>query len=293
MAPSPPNELSEEQQALPQARRRKSKTWTARMSALLPTLITNSPDFQRKPLPPSPAGHAPPVPYRVHDRPATAETPVGIRQVSAEVPNPSTPDSISTADSKRSTLTKQAPLPKSSSRRSSLAQDVAYLAEAGYLSDNPSPSRLKKENPDQGRRRSGSLQQSDLKGAYPEPRMKAQHPAHVDDARGRSVSAQVPSAARASNSGTRVTSSPVHHVATSSIGSAGQSPTRGRLRRSWMPGKRSRSNSVDPSGKTKSKNKGKTVAWVMSDESNAEYNHAFLINGEKVHGTIPVIVWRC
>ncbi|KAG6005413.1 hypothetical protein E4U21_000193 [Claviceps maximensis] len=57
------------------------------------------------------------------------------------------------------------------------------------------------------------------------------------------------------------------------------SPSRGRLHRSWLPGggsTRSRSNSVDPS------QKHTTEAWVMSDETQPEYNPAFLRNAEKV-----------
>lgn len=110
--------------------------------------------------------------------------------------------------------------------------------------------------------------------------IKATNTVAPDDARGRSVSAHVHGTARTSTSGTRVISSPAQPTGMSPSGSAGHSPSRGRLRRSWLPGMRSRSNSIDPTG-THGAN-GKSVAWVMSDGSNAEYNHSFLVNGDKV-----------
>ena len=62
-----------------------------------------------------------------------------------------------------------------------------------------------------------------------------------------------------------------------------QSPSRGRLRRSWMPGGRSRSNSEEV-GK-----KSTMQAWVMTEETASEYNPTFLRNGEKVNTVMPQV----
>ncbi|KAJ4164251.1 hypothetical protein LMH87_005932 [Akanthomyces muscarius] len=56
-----------------------------------------------------------------------------------------------------------------------------------------------------------------------------------------------------------------------------QSPNRGRLRKSWMPGGRSRSNSIEVSSPN-----AKMQAWIMTDENTSEYNPTFLKNAEKV-----------
>lgn len=263
-----------------------TKSWSSRLSSMLPSLKSPT-DIHRKPLAPHAPNQAPPPPppYRIHDPPQPTDIPAGIKHAPT-APTLSLVDS-SPPEAKRATLTKQAPppkqapAPKPSSRRSSLAQDVGYLAEAGYLSD-ASSSKLRKNSNDAGRRSSVSDQSPRAtKGGYPEPLIKASQTMAMDEGRGRSVSAQVPGTARTSTSGTRVISSPAAQPAGASpSGSAGHSPSRGRLRRSWLPGMRSRSNSIDPSGANGSG--GKSVAWVMSDGSNAEYNHSFLANGEKV-----------
>lgn len=90
--------------------------------------------------------------------------------------------------------------------------------------------------------------------------------------KGRSVSAQPPV--------NRVDSAPVVSATGSRPGSSNgsQSPTReserrGRLRRSWLPGARSRSHSRDVS-------KAKSGAWILGQ--NQDYNTTFLTSGEKV-----------
>ncbi|KAJ6790383.1 hypothetical protein PWT90_04221 [Aphanocladium album] len=59
--------------------------------------------------------------------------------------------------------------------------------------------------------------------------------------------------------------------------SGGQSPNRGRIRKSWMPGGRSRSNSIEVSSP-----QAKMQAWIMTEENTSEYNPSFLKNAEKV-----------
>lgn len=60
---------------------------------------------------------------------------------------------------------------------------------------------------------------------------------------------------------------------------------RGRLRRSWMPGGRSRSASKDMPREMSSKEWKKMPAdkaWILSSDNHADYNTAFLKNGDKV-----------
>lgn len=62
--------------------------------------------------------------------------------------------------------------------------------------------------------------------------------------------------------------------------------SRGRLRRSWMPGGRSRSASKDMSKELSSKEWKKLPAdkaWILSSDNHADYNTAFLKNGDKVN----------
>ena len=296
----PSKEHLEDMQHCPQGRLRKSKTWASRISSRLPSLISFSSDtrqgsIQRKPVAiPPPQGTPPPPPYRVHDPPKPDERPAGLRHAPA-ADNISPPPDDMPPVAKRGTLTKQTPppkpSPKPSSRRNSLTTDAGYLVDAGYLSDNPSPGKLRKDATTDRRRRSNSFQAQNIKGGYPEPGIKARPTIPPEEVRGRSVSAQVPAAARTSASGTRVTSSPAANPpSTSPGGAAGHSPSRGRLRRSWLPGGRSRSNSIDPSGHGGPG--GSSVAWVISEEVHTEYNHSFLANGEKVRTTDLPEAWE-
>lgn len=51
--------------------------------------------------------------------------------------------------------------------------------------------------------------------------------------------------------------------------------SRGRLRRSWLPGKSS-------SGSKDLKKMSASKAWILSADNQADYNTAFLANNEKV-----------
>ncbi|KAM5355955.1 hypothetical protein ACJ41O_002601 [Fusarium nematophilum] len=134
--------------------------------------------------------------------------------------------------------------------------------------------KLRKENPD-ARRRSGSLQHLSNGGELPLQALKPRQTSPAPDRGRRSSSVQSPSA-RNSNSNSRVVSTPLSIRPGSSKGDVSQSPSRGRLRRSWLPGGRSRSNSIEVTGANSSS------AWVLSDDTQAEYNASFLKNGEKV-----------
>ncbi|PHH84323.1 hypothetical protein CDD83_2118 [Cordyceps sp. RAO-2017] len=131
----------------------------------------------------------------------------------------------------------------------------------------------------QSRRRSKSLhQQAPPADQAPDPITMPASP-HADLRGRRSFSAQTP-AIVADAPGLQITPPPPPPPSARPRSSKGnsQSPSRGRLRRSWFPGGgRSRSSSVDPAKANKS------YAWIMSDEAaQAEYNTSFLKNGEKV-----------
>ncbi|UKZ79597.1 hypothetical protein TrVFT333_007355 [Trichoderma virens FT-333] len=117
--------------------------------------------------------------------------------------------------------------------------------------------------------RQRSISYSERKDSLPPMQgLRTRQTAPLPEPRGRSVSARVNSTLI---DGSRLSTStnlrPVSGVS--------QSPTRRKLRRSWMPG-RSRSNSMDA-------NHGNNLAaWVISEDNKTEYNPAFLKNGEKV-----------
>ncbi|KAM0305155.1 hypothetical protein ACHAPM_001529 [Fusarium culmorum] len=136
--------------------------------------------------------------------------------------------------------------------------------------------KLRKENP-ASRTRSGSLQHAPSKsyGGGEIQALKTRTTSPAPDRGRRSSSVQSPNN-RNSNTKSRIVSTPLAIRPGSSKGEASQSPSRGRLRRSWLPGGRSRSNSMDVS------NANTSTAWVLSDDTQAEYNASFLKNGEKV-----------
>ncbi|KAL6694890.1 hypothetical protein J3F84DRAFT_395242 [Trichoderma pleuroticola] len=117
--------------------------------------------------------------------------------------------------------------------------------------------------------RQRSISFSERKDSLPPMQgLRTRQTAPLPEPRGRSVSARVNSTLM---DGPRLSTStnlrPVSGIS--------QSPTRRKLRRSWMPG-RSRSNSIDA-------NHGHNLAaWVISDDNKTEYNPTFLKTGEKV-----------
>lgn len=160
--------------------------------------------------------------------------------------------------------------------------------------DSPPPATLKKlrVQPEQDqRRRSNSLQQSDI------PSVDQHRGARLQSRRGtspipkgRSVSANPPPGRKGTQEDGRVrlVSSPQGALAmggSSAHSSRDISPTRGGgsdrgiKRMSWLPGGRSRSNSISEPTKEHAPN---ATAWIMSPESQADYNVGFLLNGEKV-----------
>ncbi|KAF4123410.1 hypothetical protein GMORB2_6111 [Geosmithia morbida] len=157
---------------------------------------------------------------------------------------------------KRTTLTKKQDPPPQRDSASTLASS-ARASVTGSVRDESSPhQKLQKENRD----------------PQFSPVMTAE--------RGRQASLTPSLTAQSPKSSVnRVSSLPLSppQIVTSPSEAVGQSPSRGRLRRSFMPGLRSRSASGDAASSA-----NKQTAWVVSDGSKADYNPAFLKNGEKV-----------
>ncbi|KAH7493438.1 hypothetical protein FOMA001_g985 [Fusarium oxysporum f. sp. matthiolae] len=201
--------------------------------------------------------------------------------------SPPSPDSIPTrgSDSLDGSLNPQpqimAPIPPSPEvQRATMSPQEPNMPPPPIPtspSDNVSSGsgKLRKENP-AARSRSGSLQHtSSNSNGDSIQALKTRQTSPVPDRGRRSSSVQSPNS-RNNNTKSRVVSTPLAIRPGSSKGDASQSPTRGRLRRSWLPGGRSRSNSMDVS------NTSTSTAWVLSDDTQAEYNASFLKNGEKV-----------
>ncbi|CEJ85807.1 hypothetical protein VHEMI03921 [[Torrubiella] hemipterigena] len=137
--------------------------------------------------------------------------------------------------------------------------------------------KLRKDSPG-SRRRSNSYQSSTVPPP-PQLGIKSRATATIPEPRGRSVSSH-PTVAVTDMSPISIPVPPIPMARASSAQPANQSPSRGRVRRSWMPGSRSRSNSVEVSqalGSTSS-----SQAWIMGEENKSDYNTSFLKNAEKV-----------
>ncbi|KAG7292964.1 hypothetical protein NEMBOFW57_003009 [Staphylotrichum longicolle] len=111
-------------------------------------------------------------------------------------------------------------------------------------------------------------------------RLQPRHVSPAPSPRGRSVSAQPPMIRGVSSDGLRAVSGPMHARSPSKNGSDGSPPATADKRKSRMSwfgggGGRSRANSDVAMPRTPG-------AWVMSPESQIDYNTALLVNGEKV-----------
>lgn len=163
------------------------------------------------------------------------------------------------------------PLPSAATENSITPKD------AGFYFTETQPSKLKKPNP---RRRSNSHA-----GAASPPKQdggllpRAIPPSSIEP-RGRSSSAQPPSTRLEPVAGNRQVSAAAALSPRPTSSNGSQSPTRegekrGRLRRSWFPGGRSRSNSTDLRGAQSA------AAWTLG-QTKSDYNTAFLEKGEHV-----------
>ncbi|KAI1375514.1 hypothetical protein F4677DRAFT_421479 [Hypoxylon crocopeplum] len=144
-----------------------------------------------------------------------------------------------------------------------------------HFTETKSSPRLKKEQ----RRRSSSVNSSAHKPSHSQNYLVPRQSSPTSDPRGRSVSAQPPTTRSPPPSGNLVVSTATTAVSRPGSSNGSQSPTRdgerrGRLRRSWLPGGRSRSHSRGHAKTTGA------AAWILGQ--NVDYNTSFLANGEKV-----------
>ncbi|KAM0258414.1 hypothetical protein ACHAQJ_003891 [Trichoderma viride] len=214
-----------------------------------------------EPMPPSPSLYsAPNTPAVDHDVPVPALPPLGVDahlQINPVIMDPTPPSPVpeTTAFSIAGVLHESTGSNHSlvGNNRNSFGQDMPLN---GGLEDSANRPR--------------SMSYSERNDSLPPMQgLKTRQTAPLPEPRGRSVSARVNSTIM--EGGSRLsTSTNLRPMST-----INQSPTRRKLRRSWMPG-RSRSNSMDAN------HANNMEAWVMSDDTKVEYNTAFLKNGEKV-----------
>ncbi|KAI2616609.1 hypothetical protein GGR54DRAFT_609893 [Hypoxylon sp. NC1633] len=144
-----------------------------------------------------------------------------------------------------------------------------------HFAEAKSSPRLKKEQ----RRRSSSVNSSSRKPSHSQTGLAPRQTSPAPESRVRSVSAQPPASRSTPPSGNLAVSTVTAAVPRPGSSNGSQSPTRdgerrGRLRRSWLPGGRSRSQSQ---GHPKTTGEG---AWILGQ--NVDYNTSFLADGEKV-----------
>lgn len=174
---------------------------------------------------------------------------------------------------RRATLLKQQePAARAGTQRSS----TSTVESSPTDTSSPRQGKLQKENTE-NRSRRNSLNQPKIGQAHSD--LQTAVSGQPTEQRGRRVaSAQTPPLALDPKV-SRISSLPLGADKAAPSDGGSQSPSRGRLRRSWLPGGgRSRSNSVEVTGK----GKNSSLAWVLSDDTQAEYNTSFLKNGEKV-----------
>ncbi|OTA89698.1 hypothetical protein M434DRAFT_398413 [Hypoxylon sp. CO27-5] len=260
-----------------------------RLSSFFPSLInihhTDPPSgaFHRKPLPDSPTQDRPPslpsLPVQLSEKTGElgfsnsyepSNNSVTVRTVTDQKSNPSESDATNPSTGK---LQKSPPAVEKS------AQDETFAAppksSTFHFTETKSSPRLQKEQ----RRRSSSVTSSAHKSSHSQTGLAPRQSSPTPEGRVRSVSAHPPTTQSDPPSGNLAVSTPITAVSRPGSSNGSQSPTRdgerrGRLRRSWLPGGRSRSHSR---GHSKAHT---SAAWILGQ--NADYNTSFLANGEKV-----------
>ncbi|KAI1087442.1 hypothetical protein F5B19DRAFT_475445 [Rostrohypoxylon terebratum] len=145
-----------------------------------------------------------------------------------------------------------------------------------HFTETQSSPKLRKEQ----RRRSSSVASSSHKPSNSQSGLAPRQASPTPESRVRSVSAQPPATRSTPPSGNlAVATAAAATVSRPGSSNGSQSPPRdaerrGRLRRSWLPGGRSRSHSQGHI------NVHTSAAWILGQ--NADYNTSFLFNGEKV-----------
>ncbi|KAI1421070.1 hypothetical protein F5Y12DRAFT_787781 [Xylaria sp. FL1777] len=252
-------------------------------SILLPSLIANSfseqPVPHRKPLPDDHTG-----PNRVNSLPPLPPpSGLGFLPSLADVPqeNSTHPTDHNAGPGTRNTgrLQKSVPpqyAPPPPPPRQVVTPPPGPNSDFHFTETKPSP-RLQKQR----KNRSSSVNASPQFHAQSPPGLMSQQGSPPPDDRVRSSSAHPTTARSLVDPENRVLPPPVAATAVARPGSSNgsQSPTRdserrGRPRRSWLPGGRSRSRSVD------TRQQDMAAAWILGQ--NSDYNTAFLANSEKV-----------
>lgn len=244
-------------------------------STMSPTLSpAMSPDTSSPILPPRPySGHA--------QRSSTSSMPPPL--IETQIPTssfstqqPSHPQIMAptppSPEVRRATLLKQEPAARAGTQRSSTSTTDSSPTDNSSVRQG----RLQKENTE-NRSRRNSLQQPKIGQAHAD--LQTAVSGQPVEQRGRRIASAQTSLSLQDLKPSRISSLPLGASTASPSDGGSQSPSRGRLRRSWLPGGRSRSNSVDVTGKG---GQSSSFAWVMSDDTQAEYNPSFLKNGEKV-----------
>ncbi|KAI1641929.1 uncharacterized protein F4817DRAFT_354435 [Daldinia loculata] len=180
----------------------------------------------------------------------------------------------------------QKPAPVTDKAPPSDADDTFSAPQRGstfHFFETKSSPRLSKDQ----RRRSSSVASNSHKASNSQTNLGVPQPGSpTPESRVRSVSAQPPATRPApgsgsgSGSGNLTVSAAAPAASRPGSSNGGESPTReaerrGRLRRSWLPGARSRSHS-----RSQSKTINTSTAWILGQ--NTDYNTSFLADGEKV-----------
>lgn len=292
------------------AARQKSKL-SRRLSSLLSLTIPSpdrTPSVIRKPLPPSyrestddvkpplydaqtsqaPAVHEVAHPIKAPPTPPTPPVitpPAQDLHVADLLAHDAAPPPTTTTSTTTNKIQKSPPAHLEQQQQPPLQPEHAPPQVPSVTETQASPPRLRKTR---DRIRSNSLEKLPTEPRQEPNRLQPRHTAPFPEPRGRSSSAQPPTNRNSQlpagiPGGQRIVSNPGEIGRPQSRQSSnGSSPPRGpnreKLRRSWLPGGRSRSNSLQDLGRT-----GPSApAWIMSPEGSGEYNTAFLIKGEKV-----------
>ncbi|KAI0443303.1 hypothetical protein F4803DRAFT_515605 [Xylaria telfairii] len=265
-------------QKMPSTRRQSGQSRLNRLSSILrPSLITHSFSehqvLHRKPLPDEPTG-----PNRVN----SLELGFSLDgTIDLSLDGSPQPTDHNAAPGPRGTSRLQKPAPPQYAPppppRQTITPPPAPASNFTFTETRPSP-RLQKER----KHRSSSVHASPKSHARSPSGLMPQQSPPPPDGRIRSSSVQPPTARSLADPESQVASTTAAVAAATRPASSNgsQSPTRdscerrGRPRRSWLPGGRSRSQSTDI------RRQDTPAAWILGQKS--DYNTAFLANGEKV-----------
>lgn len=316
--------FEEAMQSFPAFRDENSKYWNDRVSSLLPTLITSSTDpylIQRKPLAiekSPPVNTPPPPPYNEHESKPSFDTMVeepescspltdstapsenspslGVPLLQTKIPVANFWDDDTTSPTSHRLPSLPVELPAAvpvempvNFDREETPKTIQLDGSRNGSTDSGSDTsftgrrKLRKDSP-ASRRGSNSYQSSKI--PPPQLGIKARAIGPNSKPRGRSVSSH-PTVAVTDMSPVSIPVPPIPAPRASSAQPSNQSPSRGRVRRSWMPGSRSRSTSMEVSQALGSM--PSSQAWVMGEENRSDYNTSFLKNAEKVGQLSPTI----